>query len=311
VRAHFLAALTWLGCWGCGEPELQVSFPYRDDLPDRLIDGNAAWSSACERPAAERIGLPVALRPEPPHRPVDHGLIAELTQTIAELQEPYARLFQRHTCAVVLMHGSPMTGTLRVLDAARGQGIILLNVDNLSPPGGDWLAFKEASAFATVPDRVFRGTMARPEEHRRRILLEFLLVHELAHLVDNLFPDDPLIQSFNRVSWPRRDGLVKTPLVHYPSRLAKAPLPDALLEPYYDLIGASAFPSPAAIANSREDFAESVSTFMHTMQRGRPWQIDVYRGGRHIRQLRTCWEEARCAEKRRLLEALLAQWRQD
>lgn len=265
---------------------------------------------ACERPPAARVGLPVALQREPRNRRVDPSLIADLEQTVEELHEPFARLFQRHVCAIVLTHEAPMTGTLALVEGAPNRGIIVLNVDKLTPPDGDWLALKESTAFRSTPGRVLRGTMAWPNESPRRTLLEFLLVHELAHVVENLHPADPSIAAFLRLSWPRRDALALTPLVHYPGRLGREPLPDELLEPYYDLIASSTFTSPAAIANGKEDFADSVATFMHTMQRGRPYRLDVYRHGRHSRQLRTCWEEARCAEKRRLLEDLLDQWRQ-
>ncbi|MEY2931117.1 MAG: hypothetical protein RL033_1866 [Pseudomonadota bacterium] len=311
MRAHCLAAaLTLLGAWGCGELEPQVSFPYDPQLSGRLGKDNPAWPSACDRPPAERVGLPVALQLEPTQLPVDHALIQDLVRTVEDLRQPFARLFQRHVCAVVLMHAAPMTGTLQQLDGSGTRGLILLNVDNLTPPDGDWLALKESTVFAPVPGRVLRGTMARPDEQPRRVLLEFLLVHELTHLLEQIYADDPLIEAFKDQSWPRQDALVNTPLVHYPSRKGRAPLPDELLEPYYDLIASGPFASPAAVSNGREDFADSVATFMHTMLRGRPWQLDLYRDGQRVRQLRSCWEEARCAEKRRLIERLLQQWSQ-
>ncbi len=310
MRARWLAAaLTWLCASACGEPAPQVSLPYDPELSRRLAKASPQWSSACERAPEERVGLPAGLQPRAQQRAVDPALTADLVQAIAALHEPFERLFQRHVCAVVLMHDAPMTGTLTVLDGASERGIILLNVDKLL--SGDWLALKEATAFAATPGLVLRGTMARPDEHPRRVLLEFLLVHELAHVLEIVHSSDPLIAAFLELSWPRHDGLAQAPLVHYPSRLGREPLPQELLEPYYDLIASSAFTSPAAIANAREDFADSVATFMHTMQRGRPYQLDVYRQGRHVRQLRACWDEARCAEKRRLLERLLEQWRKE
>lgn len=305
------AALLGLSAGGCSQVEPQVSFPYDPQLSRRLTSDSSEWTAACERPPAARVGLPAALRREPQQRAVDPALVADLERAVRELHEPFARLFQRHVCAVVLMHAAPMTGTLARVEVTPARGIILLNVDNLTPPNRDWLALKESSVFAPAAGRVLRGKMAWPYESPRLVLLEFLIVHELAHVIESLSPDDPLIASFASVSWPRKDALADTPLVHYPGRLGREPLPDQLLEPYYDLIASSSFTSPAAIANRREDFADSVSTFMHTMQRGRPYQLDVYRHGRHTRQLRTCWEEARCAEKRRMLEELLHQWRQD
>ncbi len=44
--------------------------------------------------------------------------------------------------------------------------------------------------------------------HRsRRVLMEFLLVHELGHVFDAAFPERLLIDDFKSISWPRRDAL--------------------------------------------------------------------------------------------------------
>jgi hypothetical protein len=102
--------------------------------------------------------------------------------------------------------------------------------------------------------------------------------------------------------------LANTPLIHYPSRKHLTPLPDARVEAYYDLIATGPFASPATVSNEKEDFAESLSTFMHTIIRGRPWELEVHRDGKLVRQLHTCWTEPRCSRKREIIETLLQRW---
>lgn len=292
----------------CEKPEPAVSFEYDSSLAKRLVASSASWPAACARDPEERIGLPPLLRGESKPRPVPPDLVQDLREAVKGLPRPFARLFERHVCAVVLMHDAPMTGTLKPLADERTRSIILLDVDKLSLSPNEWLVFKESSAFEAAEGRVIRGKMADAADDTRRVLMEFLLVHELGHVVDAAFPEHLLIDDFQSISWPRDDALVKAPLVHYPERKHLAPLPDARVEAYYDLIAAGAFASPATASNAAEDFAESLATFTHTMMRGRPWELEVHRDGRLVRKLHTCWTEPRCSRKREIIELLLERW---
>ncbi len=303
-----LAACLWLALAGCVDVEPQVSFAYDPELPSRLVVENAAWPEACERSPSERIGLPPALPHEPNPRPVPEDFVVDLAKVIRGLPRPLARLFEQHVCAVVLMHGSPMTGTLMPLAADGTRSIVLLNVDNLNLSPNAWLTYKESSAFAPAARRSIGGTLAEPGEETRAVLLEFVLVHELGHVFDAAFPDHILIDEFKRISWPRSDALADAPLVHYPQRKNLSPLPDDKLEPYLDLIASGPFASPATVSNAKEDFAESLATYTHTVIRRRPWRLAVLRNGQQVRELGSCWAKPRCSEKRRILETLLQRW---
>lgn len=301
----WLSALAAIGCMDCPP---SVSIMYDSRLLRRLAADDPGWPATCDRPPSERIGLPPLLHNEPARRPLPAGLVQALAGVIETLPAPFARLFRRHVCAIVLAHDAPMTGTLASIPQMPARSMVLLNVEYLSFAPNQWLAFKEATAFAPASGRVIRGTMAEPHENSARVLMEFVLVHEIGHVMDAAFPDDPLIEDFKRISWPRSDALAASPLIHYPRRANDYPLPDRKIEKYYDIISAGAFASPATISNPKEDFAESLATFMHTIIRGRPWQLEVLRDGQVVRQLRTCWEEPRCREKRAIIEELLRRW---
>ena len=53
------------------------------------------------------------------------------------------------------------------------------------------------------------------------------------------------------------------------------------------------------------DFAEAFATYVHTVLMKKPYAIELYRAGELVRTNRACWDEARCAEKRAILERLL------
>ena len=306
----WIGAVGWL-ISGCVDVEPLVSVAYDSELLQRLAARDPLWPAACERPASRRIGLPGMLQKEPTPRPESPELAEELARVVSGLPRPFGKLFAAHVCALVLIHDAPFTGTLSLLEGDSARGIIVLNADNLKLPPNEWLSFKESSAFEPRAERSIRGQMAGPKENLRSVLLEFLVVHELAHVLDRALPEDALIQRFKSLSWPRSDALARTPLVHYPQRKQLQPLPDELLEPYYRWIAQGAFASPATVSNSVEDFADSFATFTHTVLRGRPWRLEVLRNGQRVLELETCWAEPRCREKRGILEALLRRWRGD
>jgi hypothetical protein len=309
---------------GCEERAPQVSFAHDADLPQRVAARNPLWASACARAPEDRIGFPPLL-PRPRRqgdrmaqqyeqydqydpRPVPEDLVQDMVDVVRGLPRPFAQLFRRHVCAVVWMHGAPMTGTLTLVHGDEQHGIILLNVDNLQSSPDEWLSFKEDSVFEPNPEREMRGTMTAPGDGRRTVLLEFLLVHELAHVLDAVFKEDPLIADFKRVSWPRTDLLSGVKTMHYAQDRGGEPLRDAQLETYFDVTGAGAFSDPSATDNAREDFAESVSSYLHGVLRGRPWKLEARRRGQLVRTLSLCWGQERCREKQRILEQLLQRW---
>lgn len=302
------ALLVGLAAAGCQDSPPPVSFGYDDALVQRLVSPSTEWSHACERAPTERIGLPLGVAPEKVLRPASTEFAIELADVIAGLPRPFARLFARRVCAVVLMHGAPMSGTLAPLAQDASRALIFFDVDALNRTANAWMAYKESTPFELSEQRSILGRLAEAADDSRRVLLEFVLVHELAHVADKTQPRDAAIREFEGLSWPRRDTLADAPLVHYPARKQLPPLPDALVEPYFELLASGAFASPAAVSNAGEDFADSVATYMHTVMRGRPWQLELYDSGQLLMQLNTCWEEARCSEKRALIEELLARW---
>jgi len=301
-------ALGWVAATGgCEGRAPQSSFAYDDTLARRLGARSPLWPGACARAPEDRIGWAPIEDPAP--KPVPPDLVQDLVSVVRALPRPFAQLFRRHVCAVVWMHGAPMTGTLELVDDADEQhGIILLNVDNLLLPPNDWLSFKEASVFEPHPEREIRGTLTAPGDESHTVLLEFLLVHELAHVLDAVFSEDPLIREFKRVSWPRSDAFASVKTRHYARARGGRPLPDEQLEAYFDVTSGGAFSDPSATDNPKEDFAESVSSYLHGVLRGRPWRIELRRQGQLVRGLSLCWGQPRCREKQRILEALLRRW---
>jgi hypothetical protein len=309
-----LLLVTLLVSSGAGATAPVTSMLYSPYVRNELSKDYRPWSPMCTLAPEERLGVPGPLQAEvqdaPLARPVAPDLVQDLRQVIRGLPLPLARLFARHVCSVVLVHESESSGTLAVFDNDSERAIIMLDVDKLKLTPNDWISFKESTPYALAPEQRIVGELAEPAENVRTTLLEFLIVHELAHVIDSVGRDETLIASFKHVGWPRTDALASSQLRHYPERLERPPLPENLVVPYFDLIATGPYSSPAAVTRDSEDFADSVATYVHTVVRGRPWQLDLYRDGVLQRRLNACWTELRCYRKRLLLEMLFERWLQ-
>ena len=79
------------------------------------------------------------------------------------------------------------------------------------------------------------------------------------------------------------------------------------MQDVYDQWSRTNFPTLYAATNIGDDFAESFASYVHTVIQKRPWEIRLLRDGALEKSYSTCWEAPRCVEKRRLIEAFLAQ----
>ena len=66
------------------------------------------------------------------------------------------------------------------------------------------------------------------------------------------------------------------------------------------------FPTLYAATNPFDDFAESFASYVHTVLMRKPFAVRIYRDGRLEKEYGSCWDQPRCAEKRKILEGLLA-----
>jgi hypothetical protein len=264
----------------------------------------------CGGAPSDRIGMVPALLdrhyPVTALRPVPTALVEDLRQAIGALPPAIARAFDRHVCRVVLVTGLRVAGTLEMLENDPSRGVIMLNLDYLDPSADAWMSAKEASFFEAEAGLSIVADMAAPAD--RAAFLEFLLTHELAHVLHSAFDDDPTVLRLLDVSWPRQDDLAALRPYPYAQLRDESPLEAHLVEPFYQMLAESSFPSLTAASNPNEDFADSLSTYAHAVLRGRPWAVEVYRGDVRTAGIDSCWDEPRCREKRALLEEFLSRF---
>ena len=292
-----------LGC----EPEVTALAMSLSELRGR---GLPLQSADCGGAPSERIGLASTLidrhYPTRARSPVPAAVLRDVRQAIAALPPPIANAFERHVCRVVLVTGLRVAGTLRMLEDDPSRGLILLNLDYLEQSADAWMSAKEASFFEADAGLSIVAHMAA--ESDRAALLEFLLTHELGHVLHSAFDDDPTVERLLDISWPRQDSLAELGLYSYARLRDEDPLGEHLVEPFYQMLATSSFPSLTAAGHRNEDFADSFSTYAHAVLAGRPWAVEVYRDEARTAWLDSCWDQPRCSEKRAALEEFLSRF---
>jgi hypothetical protein len=303
----------------------------------------AYWKATLAKPVQERIGP--APRELVEHLLVDNLLngfpekpraselsaafMRDVRGAIADLPPAVRRVFDKSFAGVWFMDDLGGTGFTDMFldgDDRPAGGYVILDAAVLGKfTANAWATWKERTPFQ--PDRSWKLD-ARIEDAAgddRRGAIRYILLHELGHVLSinrdihprwDLEPKDVPGSArfpFYDLSWTidRKEGRyvsifdgefpMRASVVYYRSaRLAGSDMAAA-----YASLGKTNFPTLYAATSPGDDFAESFASYVHTVLLERPWEITIQHDGRTVKTYRTCWREARCAAKRRILEDLL------
>jgi hypothetical protein len=206
---------------------------------------------------------------------------------------------------------------------SRDAGFSVFDIDVLAKQTANaWATWKERSPFADDPAFRLEARIENEAGDNRKNAIQYILLHELGHILsigEDIHPRwDEAPSSvddfpFARLSWEfipaesRYASLFDKPFAlrrdvvyYFGAKLAGRQMPDV-----YGQLAATNFPTLYAATRPGDDFAESFVSYVHTVMMKRPWEIRLFQDGKLIRTVGTCWEEKRCAEKRRLLEEIL------
>ncbi len=189
-----------------------------------------------------------------------------------------------------------------------------------------WATWKERTPFKPEPGYSLEAQIETVGLDSRKNAIQYILLHELGHVVSagrNIHPNwnTPVRQQaasmdrfpFFETTWKfdvaegtykskfDRDFLRRKDVVYY----GVARIPGSEMGSTYASLEQTSFPTLYSATRPGDDFAEAFANYVHVVMLQRPWQITLTNDGKVIRTVKSCWEEIRCAEKRRLLEELL------
>jgi len=266
-------------------------------------------------------------RPRPASLSAD--FVADVRAALDELPASVKRALGKDFGGIYFVESLGGTGyTDYIREGAREVGsFIVLDATVLAKyTANAWATWRENTPFVPNAGHSLRARIATDAQDHRKGAIQYILLHELGHVVSTNARVHP--------SWSRRPKDV-TPAEEYPyyrlswrmdregdryAWLHEADFPErarivyylgarlqgAQMELVYQRLRATSFPTLYAATHPADDFAEAFANYVHVELMKKPFEIEILRNGHVVKSYGPCWAEARCADKRRILESLLA-----
>ena len=298
------------------------------------------WRPFFDRPLEQRVAAaPVELlqfltlqnilegfpnRPQTAAMPPD--FMQDVEQALAEIPAVIRQRLVSRLAGIFFVKNLGGTG---FTDYARGRwfesdaAYIVLDMDVLTPlTANGWATWKENTPFRLDPKFRLEARIASDGQNNRKNAIQYILLHEIAHVlsIGEKFhpPWDTKPQSLTAYDFARLSWDIKFPeqsyVSHFDARFTLrkqvvyylgAKLSASQMGTVYDQLKGTNFATLYAATNPGDDFAESFVSYVNAVLLERPNEINIYEEGRLIKTYPSCWQHARCASKRSVLELLL------
>jgi hypothetical protein len=307
-------------------------------LPVKHID---YWQNALAKPLAQRIGpAPAELVDyleidnqsmgypnSPSEAEVPEDFLDDVTGAIADMPPKVRQLVDAKLAGVYFVHnlgGTALSDYIAGKMPGHDAGFVVLDVDVLTQRSANaWATWKESTPFKTDPHARLAATIEEPGQDNRRQEIQYILLHEFGHIlsIDERFHprwDRPAMAlddyPFAQLSWfHEKDGryyhsrfdnafTLRADVVYY----LRPRLVGNKMASVYEQLEQTNFPTLYAATSPGDDFAESFASYVHTTMQKKPFEIRLYNDDVPVKTYHACWEEPRCAEKRKMLDAVFA-----
>lgn len=303
------------------------------------------WSDEMTKPRSARVGpAPAALldyltlgnaldgfKERPRSVTLEAAFMADVQAALDEIPSDVWRLAQSRLVGIYFVEqlgGTGYTDYVRDRDGKPSHAYVVLDAAVLGAlQANAWATWKENTPFKMGPQNgdTLTATIAAPKNNDRKSAIQYVLLHELAHVIsvgrkvhpvwgEKVAQPTPDVYPFFDLSWianPSRTAYVSVFDATWPQRKDVAYYLGAKLQASdmvstYQGLAKTNFPTLYAATVPGDDFAESLVSYVHTVRMGKPWRISIRRGAELVQTLEPCWAEERCAAKRKVLEAILA-----
>ena len=256
---------------------------------------------------------------------------ADFRAALASLPDVVKKKVSKKLKAVLLAADVGTTGMSDSVVDDQGRPVsafTVIDVLRTNVKANAWARSKEISPFKQDADETLTAEIEDPPNDTRINAIQYILLHEFGHVLaigENLHPrwDMPLSTSthvgdypFFDFSWTiSADGHLKRRYTETFAGLSRirfyhqdsSELSSSKMEDVYNRLEKTDFATLYGSTNPFDDFAEAFASYVHTVMMKRPYRIKISKAGKPVKTYGSCWEAPRCAEKRKIIEALLAQ----
>ena len=324
----------------CAVTDKACAFKAAQSHPVHDLD---TWKATLAKPVAERIGpaSPQLVEylnldnifhgyPEKPRAAnLDPAFLADVKGAIADLPPAIWHLFDRRFIGLYLVEdlgGTGFTDFVSDKEKKPVAGYVVLDAAILGRQTANaWATWKENTPFKLQTVYTLDARIEEAANDNRRNAIQYILLHELGHVLSiggnihpmwNIAPKDvpPAAKyPFYDLSWKAdrtADKFVSLYDARFPQRkdvvyYFGAKLAATEMAATYDNLEKTNFTSLYGATRPGDDFAEAFASYVHVVLMKRPWQVTITRAGEVVKTFKSCWDEERCAEKRRIIEQLL------
>lgn len=255
---------------------------------------------------------------------VDPSFLKDIHAAIDELPQTAGKHMEEHVIAVFLVQDLGTTGfveLLRDFDQNR-LGFIVLDVDFLNKKANEWITWRENSPFRDNGAYAVEAEIEREEHDSRKSAIQYILLHELGHLVGvakgahpNWFAGgDPRAWPFAGLSWlthktalngeSRYDNFFRTRKALKFYAFQNAALSSEAIGETFTALSGTDFVSLYAATNMYDDFAETYAMYVHVILQKKPWRVRVMKNGKIVTELREPILTPRLIKKKEYMQEL-------
>ena len=309
---------------------------------DHVIKKIGFWQPAFSLPVEQRIGpAPPALvefvsldniKNDIPNKPrsatVAPDFLRDIQDAVAGMPAQVKIRLSRKLAGIYFVDdlgGSAFADMIFDADNNPVAAFILMDPAVLNKTANEWATWKENTPFK--PDPAFR-LLAQIEEQSgddRKNAIQYILLHEIGHVLSvgekihprwDAAPKDvksPDGYAYMQSSWyidRDEDKYLTIFDLGFPQRREAryyfgAKLRADQMQATYDNLERTNLATLYSANNPADDFAEAFANYVHVVLLKRPFLITIYRDGKAVKAYRACWEQRRCAEKKKIIERFL------
>jgi hypothetical protein len=324
----------------CDASTPQCAMMARSESPISKI---GFWKAALEKPLEQRIGPAPAelvtyvaldnivqgIPNVPQSMPVSDDVLDDVKAALTELPPEVRQLLSDNLVGIHFVRGlggTAFTDYVAGDSTHEAAAFVVLDMEVLgSHRANSWATWKENSPFIAHPRFRLEVELERNEGNTRKNAIQYILLHELGHVLSigrAIHPPwqlpvsadrPPRNYAFSRLSWKLNEaGTGYTSLFEGEFTRRKdvvfyfgARLGAEQMVPTYEQLEQTNFATLYGATSPVDDLADAFSSYVHTVLMGRPFEIRIFQDEQPVKTYRSCWAETRCAEKRKVIEQLL------
>ncbi len=300
------------------------------------------WKAALERPLEQRIGpapeelvtylaldnIVQGIPHVPQSMPVSDDVLDDVKAALAELPPTVRQLLSDNLVGIHFVRGlggTAFTDYVAGDSTHEAAAFVVLDMEVLgSHLANSWATWKEISPFITHPRFRLEVELERKEGNTRKNAIQYILLHELGHVLSigrAIHPPwqlpvsaerPPRNYAFSKLSWKLNEaGTGYTSLFEGEFARRKdvvfyfgALLGADQMASVYEQLEQTNFVTLYGATAPADDFADAFASYVHTVLMGRPLEIRIFQDEQLVKTYLSCWAETRCAEKRKVIEQL-------